>query len=124
MASTADDAAGRRFPAPLAGEAALYVYRADRPQPVVFGVTADRLTLGDLAPKTWLRADLPPGQYDLRCTGGRETTPSLQVDLRPGATRYVELGAEWWRVGCTLREVDAATAQPAILAGKRVRELR
>lgn len=124
MASPSDDALGRTFPAPPQNEGALYVYRADRPQPAVFGVTAGRLALGELAPHTWLRADLPAGQHDVRCTGGREGNQSIVVSLPAGETRYVELGTEWWRFACTMKEVPAAAARPAILAGKRAQELR
>lgn len=124
MAAPSADTAGRSFEPPSLNDAALYVYVADRPQPAVFGVTANGAPLGDLASHTWMRVRLAPGAYDVRCTGGRSSTPSLMVDMAPGATRYVELSRRWLEIGCDLREVPAATAQPAILAGKRVRELR
>src|SRR5690349_14963834 len=81
MAPSQADAAGRAFASPPPGSGALYVYRADRPQPVVWGISAGRLQLGDLAPKTWLRADLPAGSYDLRCTGGQFNSPALELSL-------------------------------------------
>lgn len=124
MATTQHDAAGRTFAPPSPGRAALYVYRADKTQPVVWRVVANQAALGDLAPHTWLRADLPAGNYDLRCTGGNASAPSLLMELVSGETRYVDLGTEWFRVACTMKGVAAATAQPAILAGRRVRELR
>lgn len=124
MASSSSDASGRLFVPPPAGMGALYVYFPDRPQGAVWGVTAGPTLVGDLTRNTWLRVDLPAGERDVRCTGGRVATPSLLVNLTAGETRYIELGKHWLEVQCTMKEVTASIAQPAILAGKRVRELR
>lgn len=124
MASSEADTSGRSFSAPPPSDGALYIYVPDRPQPVAWGVTVGSRPVGDLAPSTWLRVDLPAGERDVRCTGGRMGTPSLLVNLLPGETRYIELGKHWIEIQCTMKEVPASVAQPAILAGKRVRELR
>lgn len=124
MAPTRSDASGKQFAAPLNGDAAVYVFRSDKPQPINFGVTAGQKSLGDLASNTWLRADLPPGQYDFRCTGGREGTQSVSIDLRAGEIRYLELGTEWFRVACTLKETAAAAGRAGVMSGQRAQEIR
>jgi hypothetical protein len=123
MSDAASDAAGRQLAAPSPGKAALYVFRADKPQPIVWTVLAGRTTISQLGTMSWSRVELLPGQYDLRCVGGREATPSLVLNLAAGETRYVDLGTEWWKIACTLNEVDAAAGRAGIAAGKRVLEL-
>lgn len=123
MADAASDAAGRQFAPPSPGKAALYVFRADKPQPIVWTVLAGRTTIAQLGTMSWSRVELSPGRHDLRCVGGREATPSLVLDLSAGQTRYVALGTEWLRIACTLNEVDAAAGRAGVSAGKRVLEL-
>lgn len=121
MAPAADDAAGKAFPPPPAGSAALYVYRDD----TVGGLrtvdfTAGQRALGSLAWGTWLRVDMPPGTYDVRCKF--EDTTSLPVTLAPGEIRYLTIYFTFRK--CNLRESDGAVARPAILAGQRAAEIR
>ncbi|MFO1081863.1 MAG: hypothetical protein U1E23_14690 [Reyranellaceae bacterium] len=115
------DATGRQFSAPPTGMAALYVYGRS----AKINIAANRLMLGDVMRKYWLRADLPPGRYDLRCVGvGLElASNNLVVDLQPGQTVFVSVGADFWRGACDMVIESPTVAQPAILAGKRVREL-
>lgn len=121
MAPTADDAAGKSFSAPPAGSAALYVYRDDTIGGLrTVDISAGQRMLGTLAWRTWLRVDLQPGTYDVRCKF--ENTTSLPVTLTPGETRYLTIS---FTIGtCHLREVAASAAQPAIKAGQRAAEVR
>lgn len=121
MAPAADDAAGKAFSPPPVGSSALYVYRDD----TVGGLrtvdfTAGQRALGSLAWGTWLRVDLPPGTYDVRCKF--EDTTSLPVTLAPGEIRYLTIYFTFRK--CNLRETDAAVARPAIMAGQRAAEIR
>lgn len=121
MASPSDDAAGKRFDSPPAGMAALYVYRAD----TIGGfrtveVTAGQRLLGDLASNTWLRVDLSPGAYDVRC---KFESPAIKaVTLTQGETRYIEVGFGIGR--CLLTEVAADAAKPFIISGSRAATIR
>lgn len=124
LATPEQDTDGKRFAPPPAGLGALYIYgRSGNTQTIYVGPNL----AGSLQGRTWLRVDLPPASYDIRCmtplalTGAVESTI---VTLSAGETRYVyarESLASW---SCPLDLQPAAIAQPAILAGKRVRELR
>lgn len=122
LASPGEDSAGRQFTAPTNGQSALYIYGRS----AKIGLSAGRLMLGDVMDNHWLRTELPPGQYDLRCVGVslELSSDNLLLDLAPGQVSYVSVGMDLWRGACAMRIEPAAVAQPAILAGKRVRELR
>lgn len=123
MASPAEDAAGKQFLAPPTGGSALYIYR-ERAGPNVT-VAAGQRTLGVLGGRNWLRADLPSGDYDVRCTVPTLTDAVGQVDLplRPGTITYAAASVDVFK-GCRLDLVSAETGRAAIVAGNRVRELR
>ena len=124
MSDAAADAAGRQFAPPPPGKAVIYAFRADAPQPIVFTISVGRENLADLGTNTWARLEMPAGRADVRCTGGGQAaTPSLLLDLAPGEIRYVEVRAEFYRIACYLNEVPAAQGRPAVLGGRRVREL-
>lgn len=123
-ASQEADAEGKRFAAPPAGQAALYVYRGGAlGAGVVFSIAAADRQLGALAAGTWLRRDLEPGQYDVRCTGG-ENSASTIVALTAGETRFVGVtaGIGWAAPRCALAEVAAAEGRAGVLARSRILE--
>jgi TPR repeat protein len=123
-ASQEADAEGKRFAAPSAGQAALYVYRGGAlGRGVVFSIAAADRQLGALAAGTWLRRDLEPGQYDVRCTGG-ENSASTIVALTAGETRFVGVtaGIGWAAPRCALAEVAAAEGRAGVLARSRILE--
>ena len=122
LATPEENAAGQRFEAPAAGQAALYLYtRRGGP----YSITANRLALGDVAYSHWMRVTLTPGKQDLRCAApGMQIDPgSLLLYPRPGETLYVAVDFTLSSLSCTLTLEVPAAAQPTILAGKRVREL-
>ena len=121
LATAQSDAQGKRFLAPAAGTGALYIYRTRS------GNTADiyvgSRVVGPLNGDYWLRVDLPPGPHDVRCSlPAWGTQGAAEIDIRDGSTTY--LLATEYMPNCRLASVNPAQAQPAILAGKRVRELR
>jgi len=121
MAPATDDAAGKAFAQPPAGSSALYVYRDDTVGGLrTVDISAGQRMLGSLAWQTWMRADMPPGTYDVRCKF--EDTTSLPVTLAPGEIRYLTIYFTFRK--CNLKETDAAVARPAILAGQRAAEIR
>ena len=123
-ASQEADAEGKRFAAPPAGQAALYVYRGGAlGRGVVFSIAAADRQLGALAAGPWLRRDLEPGQYDVRCTGG-ENSASTIVALTAGETRFVGVtaGIGWAAPRCALAEVAAAEGRAGVLARSRILE--
>ena len=121
MATAYVDAVGKRFMPPPPGQGALYVYREGvLGAAVKMSVWEGHRTLGTLAHDTWLRVDLDPGQYVIRCTGG-ENGDSAVVQLGPGEIRFVDLT---WRFGlmvprCGALETNADKGRPAVLAGRR-----
>jgi hypothetical protein len=127
MAEAPADQAARAFPAPQPGLAALYVYRDSgvlgAAQP--FSASVGQRTLGQLAPATFFLVDLPPGQYDVRCTG-QENSAAKLVDLAPGETRFVELSVRL-SVGmprCSLAEAPSEQGRAAVAAGHRAQDVR
>lgn len=125
LAQGAQDAAGKQFAPPPEGQTALYIYREG-----VFGaaillpVSVGQRAVGALASDTWFLVDVPPGSYDVRCTGG-ENTDTRTVQLAPGETRYVEAAvrAGFFASRCAVFEVAPETGQKAIRAGKRAQEI-
>ena len=120
MASQGDDAAGKTFAAPQPGTGSVYIYRDD----VIGGLRVVEITegqrlIGDLASHTWLRVDLTPGAHAIRCKF--ESPAVLPTSVSEGDIRYIAVSFGIGR--CILNEVDAATARPAILAGKRAAQI-
>lgn len=125
LAPSEQDVVGKQFAPPTEGQAALYLYREGVfGSAVVLPVSVGRRAIGALAVDTWFLVDLPPGTYDVRCTGG-ENTDSRTVQLAPGETRYVEAAvrAGFFASRCAVFEVAASIGQTAIRAGKRAQEI-
>ncbi len=126
MAAPAEDAAAKQFTAPPAGQAALYVYREGGVGGAVpFAVSIGQRQLGQLAPMTYFRVDLPAGAHDVRCTGSDNSDAAL-VALAPNETRFVELSV---RLGvgmprCSVKEAGTETARAAVGAGQRALDIR
>jgi hypothetical protein len=123
MGTPSDDAAAKAFSQPAPGRAAVYVYQEESGS-TVLGITANQRVLGTLGRYSYLRTELPPGRYDLRAANNKVDVASLPIDLRPGEVRYVLASASVAPPAYSLREQPASVAQPAILAGKRVRDLK
>lgn len=120
MASPSDDAAGKAFAAPPPGQGVVYIYRDDTIGGLrVVEITAGQRLIGDLASNTWMRVELAPGTHGIRCRF--ESPAVLPISLSAGEIRYIAVSFGIGR--CILNEVDAATARPAILAGKRAAQI-
>jgi hypothetical protein len=123
MSLTAEDAAGKEFRAPAADRAALYVYRPDSAASL-FTMTLDQRTLAALTRATFLRVDVAPGSYDLRCRSSVDDgSASLPVHLRPGSTTYV--AARFVTAGnpyCRLDVENADAGRAAVRRTHRAKE--
>jgi hypothetical protein len=88
-------------------------------------LTIGQRTIGALGSDTWFRLELEPGTYDVRCSGNENSNSTL-VQLASGETRLIETGIRfgWVSPRCSVFEVPAVTARPAVLANKRAREIR
>jgi hypothetical protein len=126
MATADADLQAKQFQPPPDGQGTLYIYREG-----IFGaavlLTASlgQRLLGQLGADTYFKVDVPPGQYDARCTGG-ESSQATIVTVAPGETRFVEVAA---RMGfaaarCAIFEVSAEKGRAAISHGKRAAEIR
>jgi len=125
LAPVTQDTAGKQFAPPAEGQSALYIYREGIfGSAVLLPVSVGQRAIGALASDTWFLIDVPPGTYDVRCTGG-ENTDTRTVQLAPGETRYVEaaLRAGFLASRCAVFEVAPETGQKAIRAGKRAQEI-
>jgi hypothetical protein len=86
LANRQSDAAGKRFWSPMPGMTAVYIYRGpDAARPQVLSLAARDKQVGWLTPSTWIREDVAPGRYDVRCLIGKgtELAGSTTLDLRP-----------------------------------------
>jgi hypothetical protein len=113
------DIAGWEFVDPMPGMIAIYAYRADVPQPPVLSIWAGDKHLGSLGPRTWLRADIAPGRFDLRCQGGPQGPGSMSVDLRGSYTYFFEVGPPAGGASCTIVEMPETTGRGGVLSGVR-----
>jgi hypothetical protein len=124
MAGPAQDTAGKTFSAPSADRAALYVFAPGR-SGTVFTMSLDQWGLGTLGRAKWLRVDVRPGSYDLRCVGASisPVPDSFPLTLKAGDTTFVRADFQFSDPACRLTAVTAAAAKPAIVAGHRIREV-
>jgi hypothetical protein len=118
LASSASDAAGKGFAPPPPGKATLYVAAGYIPD--VATISVGQTIVGSLAQRTWLRADLQPGSYDIHARSPY-TTSSLSVTLAPGSITYTQL----WYVDLRpwtdrLSETTESNGRELVLGGKRV----
>lgn len=126
MAPTDADAEGKRFPPPPPGQATLYVLRGGGLGAAVpIGATIGQRSVGSLAPFTWFRVDVAPGPQDVRCVT-REVERSVVVEMAPGETRFVQLGAEmgWVTARCWLEQVPPEQGRAVVMTGQRAAEVR
>jgi hypothetical protein len=121
-ASPGLDAAGKQFGPPPAGQAAIYFYNPISAGPnitVAVGVN----TMGQVAPKTWMRVERAPGFHELRCispTSANATT----ITLASGDVRFVDVEQAPGQANCTVRETAAEQGRSAVLQGNRVMPLQ
>lgn len=117
LANRQADAAGKKFWNPMPGMTAVYIYRGpDAAPPPVLSLTAGDKQLGWLSRSTWLRADIAPGQYDLRCIVGKELAGSTNLELRPSTIIFLQAATEAGSNACTLREVPANIGRDSVVA--------
>jgi hypothetical protein len=101
----------------MPGMTAVYIYRGPDAVPPVMSLTARDRQVGWLSPSTWVRADVAPGQYDVRCIVGKEVAGSTNLDLRPSTMIFLQAATEAGSNACTLREVPANIGREAVVAG-------
>jgi hypothetical protein len=120
MGTPSDDTAAKSFRPPAPGKGVVYVYQAG--SGTVLDVMANQRVLGTLGGFSYLRTQMPPGRYELRARVNNADVALLPIDIRADEIRYVRATAG--TQSYTLREEPANVAQPAIIGGKRVRDLQ
>lgn len=120
MGTPSEDADAKSFSQPSPGRGAIYVYQGQ--SNTVLEISASQRVLGALGDFSYLRTELPPGRYDLRAKANNADVAFLPIDVRAGEIRYVRATAT--PPTYSLREEAASVAQPAILAGKRIRDIK
>jgi hypothetical protein len=119
------DAQGKQFAAPAPSLAALYVSYGETRGWVPFALSLDQRSLGVLGKGTWLRVDVKPGTYDLRCAGtGEQGIPdSLPVPLVAGHIWFVRASyVIFGNPACRLTAIAPDAAKAEILTRQRIRE--
>lgn len=114
------DRKGRSFRA-LPQQAALYIYRESiLGAATSVSVELGQQKLGRLTADTWMRLDLDPAQYTVRCTT-MENADTAVVDLAAGQVRFLEVAMRvgWTWPRCAVVETDASEGQSAVLSGRR-----
>lgn len=125
MANTAADTTGKGFTAPSPAKASLYIYRPDGAGSVL-DTTANQRTLGSLPKRSYLRVDLSPGNWDIRCRSSVTTssTNSIAAELRPGTITFIEARYSLPATGfCRLQLVDSSHAKQEISGLSRIQEV-
>ena len=119
LANRQSDAAGKRFWNPMPGMTAVYIYRGpDTAPPQVLSLTARDKQIGWLTPSTWVREDVAPGRYDVRCLigKGKELAGSTTLDLRPSTMIFLQASTQAGANACTLSEVSANIGRDGVVA--------
>ena len=119
------DQQAKRFDQPAPDKGALYVYRSGlmgmmRPLDVSLAGGAS----AQLGYNTFIRVEGPPGQIDIACKVGDNTT-NRQFEIQDGQTRFVEvsMNAGLWTPSCEVAEVPADQGQAAVRSSRRVEPL-
>lgn len=119
------DQEAKRFDQPAPDKGAVYVYRsglmgAMRPLDVSLAGGAS----AQLGYNTFIRVEGPPGQIDIACKVGDNTTNG-QFQIQDGQTRFVEVSmkAGLWTPSCEVAEVPPDQGQAAIRSSRRVEPL-
>lgn len=126
MADAALQSQGQQFLAPPTDRAAIYVFRDANAGSVPFAMSLDQRQLGTLGRMNWLRIDVKPGRYDLRCftVDLGAASDSLQLVLAAGDIRYVQANYKTFRdPHCLLAAAPPTAAQPIIRSTARIREV-
>lgn len=117
MASRGQDIAGKQFAPPPPGMGAVYFVNPATASPVL-NVTANGQEIGALGTQTWMRTELAPGPYTLRCRGGGSAN-AMNMSIAPGSIRYVDVQMLPGQYVCTIRETDPGSGQAAVMSGAR-----
>ena len=120
LAPVEADKQGKAFQA-LPQQAALYIYRESiLGAATSVSVDLGRQPLGRLTADTWIRLDLDPAQYAVRCTT-MENSDTAVVDLAAGQVRFLEVAMRvgWTWPRCAVVETDASEGRSAVLSGRR-----
>ncbi len=121
-ASPALDAAGKQFSPPPANLAAIYFYNPDSAGPVI-SVMVGVNTMGQVAPRTWMRVERQPGWHELRCISPGSAI-ATSITLAPGDLRFVDVRQPPGQAACSIRETSAEQGRSAVLQGNRVMPLQ
>mgnify|MGYP007071643512 CR=1 FL=1 len=116
------DADGKRFAAPAPDRAALYVVS---PRYGGVEISLGQRSVGLVAEKGWIRVDVRPGTYTIRCqfVALKDGGARMEIELRAGqiayvSSDYVPLGAP----SCRLTPETVAAGQAQVLAARRMQE--
>ena len=125
MGTLQSDQTAKTFPVPPPGKAGLYVYRSQE-HGAALDVTANQRMLGHVAGATYLRIDVAPGVWDIRCKSGLalDFPDSHPIALAAGSIIYVDIRVTASARGlCALRQVEPVVAMQAIAKLKRIQEV-
>lgn len=124
LAAPQVDATGKQFAAPVVGRAAVYVYRPDK-SGSVFEITLNQRTLGTLAAGTYLRADVPAGNYDMRCRSSvaGDAGARRQLSLAESSITFVSATFTVNNPHCSIQLSDPVTGRAGVTAAQRAQEV-
>jgi hypothetical protein len=118
LANRQSDAAGKRFWSPTPGMSTVYIYRGPDAAPApVLSLSARDKQVGWLVPSTWIREDVAPGSYEVRCVIGKNLAGSTSLDLRPSTMIFLQAATAPGTNACTLSEVPANIGRDGVVAG-------
>jgi hypothetical protein len=113
------DAAAKKFSAPPAGHANLYVYRNENfGSAIRMNVNLDGVVLGDTAAKTFLYTPIPEGTHTIVSKAENDSTSV--IDARAGGSYFVwqEVKMGLWSARSELQQVEEKEGRAAVLECK------
>lgn len=126
MAPEADDAAAKQF-MPPAGESSIYVVREDRftGSAVSFGIQLDGVSVGSVAPGTFLMIPVAPGEHTVSSTTN-ENQEVRRVSVEAGRNYFFEIRPRmgWMSARVELEAVDESAGMDLVRAAKLAENLQ
>jgi len=99
---------------PKSQMAGIYIYRNEGISTMgKMDVSVDGKSIGQIADKTYLYAEVAPGRHIVTGRKGDSSIGGVEINASPGRLYYVKQASKegWFNVGSTLSQVDAIEAQ-------------
>jgi hypothetical protein len=123
-ADAAEDAAGKRFAPPAAGQAALYVSYADTRGWNGYQLKLNQRDLGIIGKLMYLRVDVPTGTYVLQCIPTGRVSSAKTISLPANQITYLQVTWNGFSdPACGIEQLSETAGQTEVRARNRILEI-